>query len=126
MLVSLKFVYDLAEFLPYRPNKFCSSLCFIHHRHVLVPFAAAFTPKHCENVAVISSNVIWYQFTFICCPKTVFLVLYSLRGRGTRENRTFMKDITPVNSQLYFSILVIYGLKIVGRPTWIPWCLCDL
>ena len=26
------------------------------HRHVLVPLAAAVTAKHCENVAIISSN----------------------------------------------------------------------
>ena len=29
---------------------------FLDHRHVLVPLAAAVTPKHHENVAVISSN----------------------------------------------------------------------
>ena len=29
---------------------------FLDHRHVLVHLAAAVTTKHCENVAVISSN----------------------------------------------------------------------
>ena len=29
---------------------------FLDHRRVLVPLAAAVTPKHCENVAVISSS----------------------------------------------------------------------
>ena len=29
---------------------------FFYHRHVLVPLAAAVTPKHSENVAVISSS----------------------------------------------------------------------
>ena len=33
-----------------------NSLTFIDHRHILVPVTAAVTMKHCENVAVISSN----------------------------------------------------------------------
>ena len=52
-----------------------------NNRHVLVPFAAAVTTKHCENVAVISSN----SNILYLMPTGSLRILYRLFRQGYIE-----------------------------------------
>ena len=48
-----------------------------NNRHVLVPFTAAVTTKHCENVAIISSN----SNVLYLMPTGSLRILYHHRDR---------------------------------------------
>ena len=91
-------------------------------RHIIAPVAAAYTAKHCKNVAVISSKITQYKLLFFALQIIVPLVLYHLTWSwlGLYFNAEVViyweKEPLLRNYQSYFSILLVYGVKQGWHP----------